>query len=154
MVSGIQTGNEGIGDLLCLRIKPIAWETKSQYGWTMFTADTEFGRFAYGTDANGQSYHQDNAREVEHPSEEAAKKAAEAAYRALALARIASVSVDPSEIETRAAAAKTVIELRELLARYAAECAEAETWGGPTIYPRNPIDQVSARRFAKALAVL
>jgi transcriptional regulator with XRE-family HTH domain len=45
-----------------------------------------------------------------------------------------------------------IVELRELFENYAKACDEARQWGGPTIPPRNPITEHSARVFAQALA--
>lgn len=37
------------------------------------------------------------------------------------------------------------------LSSYSTGCAEAREWGGPTIYPRHPVDEIRARVDANAI---
>jgi hypothetical protein len=78
-----------------IRIRPLAWRDECTPEYRLFSADTEFGRFVYGTDGNGVPYMQDQGRstEVDHPTEAAAKTAVEASYLDLVIGKIASLTV-------------------------------------------------------------
>jgi hypothetical protein len=48
-------------------------------------------------------------------------------------------------------------QVRQLIAdlkKYAEQCDDARYWGGPTIYPHNPINETRAREVAKLLTDL
>lgn len=66
---------------------PIAWKDDSGDDYRLFRVNTPIGFFAYGTDRAGVSYHQGpdaHYQGCDHPTEAAAREAAEAAYRSFA----------------------------------------------------------------------
>ena len=132
-----------------LEVKPLVWRDEADDGYRLFTAETTFGRFVYGTDKTGQPYHQTPCGEVDHADEDVARLAAETDYEAIVVEKVLSLTVPAQR-----SSPPVVSELETLLRKYAEDCDEALTWGGPTIHPRNPIDAATARKFAKALAHL
>lgn len=139
---------------LMVRIKPLAWIENSGPDYRLFEADTEFGRFVYGTDRLSVSYHQSPAEEVDHRTEEEARSAAEQSYGRLALEKIRALTVS-GPVATREPKTFTVIgELRSILLKYAEDCVEARSYGGPTIYPRMPFNEGFARKYAIELKEL
>lgn len=142
---------EIIKHLSGVRPKPLEWVDRSKDEYRLFQAHSEVGRFCYGTDATKQPYFQTPNLEADTATEEAAKLAAEEKYRLMLFRKIAPFLVPAPE---QAGPSPAVIaELQAILANYAEACADARSWGGPTIYPPNPITEDVARRFAKLLAV-
>jgi hypothetical protein len=45
-------------------------------------------------------------------------------------------------------------ELQFILEDYVEQCEEARTWGGPTMYPRHPITEHSAKYYSRKLKEL
>jgi hypothetical protein len=161
-----------------LIVKPLQWTDDHGEDYRCSKADTPYGLFVYGVDRAGVAYHSGPKsldkvplggnphavkvtphEEVDHESEEAARAAAEALYSRLVLAQITSltVSADPGapaapKLDQRVLAAVSL--LRTSLKKYADECQEARSWGGPTIYPVHPIDERYARNSAATLAVV
>lgn len=134
-----------------VRPKPLEWVDHSKESYRVFQAQTEFGRFAYGTDVNKQSYYQTPDSEEDTETEEAAKIAAEEYYARLVFRKVATYVVPA--LRPVGPSPEVVAELQMLLAKYADDCAYARTWGGPVIYPMNPIDENTARKYGKLLAV-
>jgi hypothetical protein len=62
--------------------------------------------------------------------------------------------VEPAAPVPVADVAPVVAELREMLREYADACEQARSWGGPTMLPNNPINEKTARRFARALGAV
>lgn len=130
---------------------PLMWRDVSKDGYRVFRAVNIFGHFSYGTDINNQPYFQVPGKEEDTATEEAAKLAAEELYRKMVFRKVAEFVVPAPEAAGPSAA--VIAELQVILAKYADDCVEARSWGGPTIYPQNPITEAVARRFAKLLAV-
>jgi hypothetical protein len=161
-----------------LIVKPLQWTDSHGDGYRCSQADTPYGRFVYGVDRAGIAYHSGPTaldkvplggnphavkvtphEEIDHESEEAARAAAEALYAGLVLAQIASLTV--SAVKEIAAAPKldprvlaAVSLLRTSLEKYADDCQEARSWGGPTIYPVHPIDERYAKNSAATLEIV
>lgn len=134
-----------------VRIKPLEWKSGGEDDYTLYSCDTPYGRFVYGTDRTGVSYHQSPSDEVDHASEAAAKQAAEESYAALALEKIGQVTVPGIKSAGEKRTFSFVGELRAVLAKYADDCVEARYYGGPTIYPRSPFNEDFARKYATEL---
>jgi hypothetical protein len=130
--------------------KPLEWTDRSKDGYRLFQASTEVGRFCYGVDTTKQPYFQTPHQEEDTATEEAAKLAAEEQHRAIVYRKIAPFLVPTPK---RGPSPEVVAELQAVLAKYAADCEEARSWGGPTIYPQTPFTEDFARRYAKLLAV-
>lgn len=131
--------------------KPLEWIDRSRDGYRLFQAVTEVGRFCYGTDTTSQSYFQTPNQEEDVATEEAARLAAEECYRMIVYQKIAPFLI-PVPVKTGPSPA-VIAELQVMFTKYAEECADARTWGGPTIYPQNPITEDVARRFGTLLTV-
>lgn len=139
---------------LLVRIKPLVWNENSRPDYRLFEADTEFGRFVYGTDRQSVPYYQSPNEEVDHRTEEEAKSAAEQSYGRLALEKIRALTVS-REVTSREPKTFPVIgELRSILLKYAEDCEEARSYGGPTINPRMPFGEGFARKYAIELKEL
>ena len=130
--------------------KPIAWIDRSQDGYRLVEADTQVGRFCYGVDLNNQPYYRTPTQEEDVATEEAAKLAAEEGYRTAIFQKIALL-LAPAPKPGPAPA--VIAELQTLMAKYASDCEEARSWGGPTIYPETPFTEDFARRYARLLAI-
>ncbi|GLK86632.1 hypothetical protein [Ancylobacter defluvii] len=76
-----------------LRITSLAWENCSRDDYTIHMASTRVGAFAYGTDKTGQPYHQDPTGEHDHPTEDAARRAAEAKHLELVREQAAELGI-------------------------------------------------------------
>lgn len=65
---------------ITLMVDELAWQPDHGDGYTLFRVETPVGRFVYGTDRRGLSYHQAPTPvcETNHASEADAKAAAEA----------------------------------------------------------------------------
>jgi hypothetical protein len=158
-----------------LQVKPLEWEFELGDGFRIFRAESPFGQFTYGTDNRGISYHQgptalnkvplgDNPHavkvtpheEVDHADEELAKVAAERLHAKLVLEQIGrlTLTIPKSESKLDPRVLTDLSALRTSLKRYADDCQEARSWGGPTIYPVHPIDEPSARHSAATLAAV
>lgn len=136
-----------------MTIKPLEWADESTSdGNRLFSAETDFGRYVYGTDLDGKPYCQSPDGETDHESEAGAREAVEAAYRKHVLDLVAPFTVVAEEDVAVSKAREASLDLAAKLSLYANECADARTWGGPTILPRNPIDEAAARRFGAALS--
>jgi hypothetical protein len=158
-----------------LKVKPLEWVFEHGDGFRIFRAESPFGQFTYGTDNRGISYHQGPTaldkvplggnphavkvtphEEVDHADEEIAKAAAERLHAKLVLEQIRRLTVTvprpEAKIEPNVLAALSA--LRTSLKRYADDCQEARSWGGPTIYPVHPIDEPAARHSAATLAAV
>ncbi|TLX16266.1 hypothetical protein [Rhizobium sp. MHM7A] len=140
-----------IKHLAGVRPKPLEWIDRSKDGYRLFQANSEVGRFCYGTDATNQPYFQTPNQEEDTATEEAAKLAAEEQYRITVFRKIAPFLVLAPE--TAGPSPAVIAELQAILAKYADACVEARYWGGPTIYPQNPITEDVARRFGELLTV-
>jgi hypothetical protein len=145
--------------ILTIRIKSLEWTDKSGSNFRRFSAETSYGEFVYGTDFGGQAYHQGLDlegfhEEADHPSEESAKVAAEASHARLAIRDILALSNPSPPPKAELKEAKVVAELRDVLVKYADDWEEARSWGGPTIEPRFPLDEGSARKIGARLASL
>lgn len=134
--------------LLGVSPKPLEWVERSKDGYRLFQATTEVGHFSYGVDTTGQPYFQTPHNEEDTTSEEAARLAAEEQYHKIIFRQIAPFLVPAPK---QGPAPEVVAELQALLAKYATDCEEARSWGGPTIYPHNPFTEDFARRYAKLL---
>lgn len=153
------TPDQADPSVLTFRIKPPEWTDKGGDGFRLFKAETSLGEFVYGVDFNGQAYHQGldmrgRHEEVDHPTEEAARIAAEAGYSRLVMRDFLAVSEPFTPPKPVLKEAKVVAELRDLLVKYADECEDARSYGGPTILPHFPLDEGSMRVFGTRLAVL
>ncbi|MCS4089162.1 hypothetical protein [Rhizobium sp. BK176] len=145
--------------VLTFRIKPPEWTDKSGEGFRLFKAQTSLGEFVYGVDFNGQAYHQGldmtgRHEEVDHPTEDAAKIAAEAGYSRLVMRDFLAVSEPYSPPKPVLKEAKVVAELRDILVKYADECEDARSYGGPTMLPHFPLDEGKMRVFGMRLDAL
>lgn len=136
---------------IAVRVKPLEWKEHSGNGYRLFSADTEFGRFVYGTDGQSVAYHQGPGSDVDHGTEEEAKRAAEHLYGRLAMDKIRSLTVPALGISLEPRHFPVLGELRAILKKYAEDCDEARSYGGPTIYPRSPFNEGFARKFALEL---
>ncbi|MCZ7861028.1 hypothetical protein O9X98_06380 [Agrobacterium salinitolerans] len=151
----MSSANEDVfAEELTVRIKPLAWVENSGPDYRLFEADTEFGRFVYGTDRQSVSYHQSPKYEFDHPTEEEARKAAEQSYGRLALEKIHALTVSGVGAGREPLTFSVVGELISILLKYAEDCVEARSYGGPTIYPRRPFDEGLARKYAIQLKEL
>lgn len=139
---------------LTVRIKPLVWIENGGPDYRLFEADTEFGRFVYGTDRQSVPYHQSPNDEVDHGTEEEAKSAAEQSYGRLALDKIRSLTVSIPSTPLEPLTFTVICELRSILLKYAEDCEDARSYGGPTIYPRSPFDEGFARKYAVELQAL
>jgi hypothetical protein len=144
--------DEIIKHLAGVRPKPLEWVDCSKDGYRLFQASTEVGRFCYGTDVTKQPYFQTPDQEKDTETEETAKLAAEEHYRMAVYRKIAPFLIP--DTDTAGPSPAVIAELQAMLTKYAEECADARTWGGPTIYPQNPITEDVARRFGALLTVI
>jgi hypothetical protein len=158
-----------------LQVKPLEWVLELGDGFRIFRAESPFGQFTYGTDNRGISYHQGPTaldkvplggnphavkvtphEDVDHADEEIAKAAAERLHAKLVLEQIGrlTVNIPKSEPKLDPRVLAAVSFLRTSLKKYADDCQEARSWGGPTIYPVHPIDERYARNSAATLEVV
>jgi hypothetical protein len=137
-----------------VQIKPLEWISNCGRDYRLFEADTEFGRFSYGTDRQSASYYQTPTDEIDHWTEEGAKAAAEQTYGQLVLEKIRKLTVPAPAGVSETKSFSVLIELRSLLLKYAEDCVEARSYGGPTIYPSMPFDEGLARKYAIKLKEL
>jgi hypothetical protein len=128
---------------------PLVWQDLSKDGYRVFQATTILGQFNYGTDLGNQPYYQSPGKEEDVPTEEEAKLAAEEQYRRMVFRKVAEYVVPAPE--TNGVSPAVIAELQDMLAKYADGCVDARYWGGPTMYPQNPITENVARRFAELL---
>jgi hypothetical protein len=153
------TPNQAEPSVLTFRIKPPEWIDKSGADFRRFIAETSVGEFVYGVDFGGQAYHQGldmrgRHEEVDHPTEESARIAAEAVYSRLVMRDVLAVSEPFTPPKPVLKEAKVVAELRDLLIKYADDCEDARSYNGPTILPHFPLDEGSMRVFGTRLAAL
>ena len=139
------------------RVKPLVWLEGSQDSCRVFRAETEFGKFCYGTDAAGQPYHQHHGtppEEVDHRTEEYAKAAAERRYEDLVFKKIAAITL-PADNWAHPGLHSYVEQLRAMLQGYADDCERARaSLGEPVAAPANPITEETARKIASMLSKL
>ena len=138
------------------RVKPLEWAEGRQDNFRVFRAETEFGKFCYGTDASGQPYHQYHGtppEEVDHRTEEDAKAAAERQYEDLVFKKVAALTL-PADNSPHPGLHAFVEQLRSMLQRYVVDCERARSLGEPVALPANPISEETARKIVNALSVL
>lgn len=86
-----------------VKVKPLDWMEDSAPGYRLFSAQSDIGHFAYGTDADGNPWSSSPLGIKDHANEEAAKRAAEKAHHELVVDQAKAIGLELSALEPSAA---------------------------------------------------
>ena len=85
-----------------VKVKALDWQEDSAPGYRLFSAQSDIGHFAYGTDADGNPWSSSPLGIKDHANEEAAKRAAEKAHYGLVVDQAKAIGLEVSALEPSA----------------------------------------------------
>lgn len=103
-----------------VKVKPLDWTDDSAPGYRLFSAQSDIGHFAYGTDADGTPWSSSPLGIKDHANEEAAKRAAEMAHHELVVDQAKAIGLEISALEPSAARELALEEAAHNAAMYLA----------------------------------
>ncbi|MBM6397871.1 hypothetical protein JQC79_19145 [Ochrobactrum anthropi] len=105
---------QGVG----VKVKPLDWTEDSAPGYRLFSAQSDIGHFAYGTDVDGNPWSSSPLGIKDHANEEAAKRAAEKAHHELVVDQAKAIGLELSALEPSAARELALEEIIALCRDY------------------------------------
>ncbi|EXL06243.1 hypothetical protein BG46_15895 [Brucella anthropi] len=104
-----------------VKVKALEWQEDSAPGYRLFSAQSDIGHFAYGTDADGNPWSSSPLGIKDHANEDAARRAAEKDHYELVVDQAKGIGLQISALEPSAARELALEEAAKLLEREACE---------------------------------